>query len=188
MYKSMDERSAEVRASLPEPGNDAIGRLRHTVAAFANCTTPEEWAIRATGNIYGDGVTTGLKWGDLQAILTLLDKAGITIAPAAPAPESALAELGHGKPYTLAMPGAMASYLEGYFAKNEEDRDVVDAFNKGLVIHRGRYYVRLITANAPIMWVFRELAQSILNEEGVSWQSEKRAARKWIKDMRDTGL
>ena len=64
--------AADVRAALPEPGTTPIEHLRHVVAAFEIC--PDEELVKmATYNVYGDGVTTGLTWGDLRALLAQLE-------------------------------------------------------------------------------------------------------------------
>lgn len=65
-----DRQIREIRNSLPSPDGDAVQRLVHTLAAFAE-TPDEEWAIRATGGLYGDR-TTGLTWGDLRELLARL--------------------------------------------------------------------------------------------------------------------
>jgi len=55
----------------PEPGKDPIERLQHAVAMFEN-EPDNDWAIVATSNIYGQGVRTGLTWGDLRLLLVLV--------------------------------------------------------------------------------------------------------------------
>lgn len=65
----------EIIDSLPAPGN-AIANLRHTIAAYERYGSQPadgELAIHATGGVYGDGVKTGLTWGDLREILRALE-------------------------------------------------------------------------------------------------------------------
>lgn len=69
-----DRHAAEIRESLPAPGDDPVSRLRHTLAAIGREAFDADWAVRATSGIYGPAVTTGLTYGDLRAILDLLDK------------------------------------------------------------------------------------------------------------------
>jgi len=73
----------QARAALPEPGTNPISRLRHTVAVFAE-TGENDWAVRATTNLYGGGIVTGLTHGDLRALLAAVDQAredGEAVAP-----------------------------------------------------------------------------------------------------------
>ena len=51
----------------PHPGDDPVARLRHTLDVYDN-QPDDEFAIMATSGMYGDGVRTGLTWGDLRAI------------------------------------------------------------------------------------------------------------------------
>lgn len=51
----------------------AYERLTHTVQAFEG-TPDSEFAIVATSNVYGEGVKTGLTWGDLRALATALSE------------------------------------------------------------------------------------------------------------------
>lgn len=61
-------------ATLPPFTNDPIDRLRHTLAAFP--TKPdEELAIMATSNALPDWAQTGMTWGDLRALLAIVDGA-----------------------------------------------------------------------------------------------------------------
>ncbi|MCK9901309.1 hypothetical protein [Glutamicibacter sp. V16R2B1] len=54
----------------PEPVS-AHERLTHTVQAFEG-TPDSEFAVVATSGVYGEGVKTGLTWGDLRALLAAL--------------------------------------------------------------------------------------------------------------------
>jgi hypothetical protein len=63
----------ELAAQHPQPGNDPVQRLRHTVEMFASAK-PDEYAILATSNLYGPGVKTGLTWRDLAALLRIVAK------------------------------------------------------------------------------------------------------------------
>lgn len=56
----------------PEPVS-AYDRLTHTVQAFEG-TPDSEFAIVATSGVYGQGVKTGLTWGDLRALVTALSE------------------------------------------------------------------------------------------------------------------
>lgn len=69
--REIDRMARETVERHPEPGADPIDRLQHTVSVF-NEEPDNEWAIIATGNIYGQGVRTGLTWGDLRTLLTLV--------------------------------------------------------------------------------------------------------------------
>lgn len=52
---------------LPPPGDTPLEKLRHTIAAFAGA--PDDgWVAKATCGKYGDGVVTGLTWGDLRSL------------------------------------------------------------------------------------------------------------------------
>lgn len=68
----------------PEPPNeDVLQRLRHTLHKFH--AEPAEWMVlRATHNVYGEGVTTGLTLGDLRQLeerLSGIDHPGLKKAP-----------------------------------------------------------------------------------------------------------
>ena len=65
--------TSQTRDQHDEPGTDPVERLRHTLAIYEGQITDDEWVIRATSNVYGPGVTTGLTWGDLRALLAKLD-------------------------------------------------------------------------------------------------------------------
>lgn len=74
--------AAQVRETLPEPGDFPLRHLRHTVAAFAD-SGDDEWVQVATGGIYPHG-HTGLTWGDLRLILDWLERSEEHIAPRHP--------------------------------------------------------------------------------------------------------
>ena len=51
----------------PQPGDDPVARLQHTLDLFDN--QPDgEFVVIATSGMYGDGVRTGLTWGDLRKL------------------------------------------------------------------------------------------------------------------------
>lgn len=54
----------------PQPGDEPRERLAHVNSMFGddNDVTPAGWAIQASSNLYGQGVKTGLTWGDLRAL------------------------------------------------------------------------------------------------------------------------
>lgn len=72
MRQTSNQYAAKVRAELPEPGHDPISHLRHTVAAFAD-EDAAGMPIKATMGIYPDQEKTGLTWGDLRALLAMVD-------------------------------------------------------------------------------------------------------------------
>jgi hypothetical protein len=51
----------------PHPGVDPVARLAHVNARFAGMD-PDEYAIVATRDVYRDGDTTGLTYGDLWVL------------------------------------------------------------------------------------------------------------------------
>jgi len=59
--------------SRPQTHEDAAANLRHTLAVFdhpqgGGAPDDSDFAVRATSNIYGDNVRTGLTWADLRLI------------------------------------------------------------------------------------------------------------------------
>jgi hypothetical protein len=72
MRQTANQYAAKVRAELPEPGDTPISHLRHTVAAFAD-DSPDDMPIRATSGIYPEHEKTGLTWGDLRALLAMVE-------------------------------------------------------------------------------------------------------------------
>lgn len=62
----------------PDPGTDPVARLRHVLDVFSDTDgeldDPDRFAVTATTNLYGKGVTTGLTFGDLQALASLIDQ------------------------------------------------------------------------------------------------------------------
>jgi hypothetical protein len=58
-------------AENPQPV-DARSALAHTLRFFAD-EADSKLVVMATSNVYGDGVKTGLTWGDLRAIALQLD-------------------------------------------------------------------------------------------------------------------
>ncbi len=67
----MDRYRHETAAKYPHPGDDPVKRLRHTLDVYED-KHDGEWVSRATSGIYADGETTGLTWGDLRAIASLI--------------------------------------------------------------------------------------------------------------------
>lgn len=60
--------------NVPPPTDDSpVARLAHTVAVYdsdqGGRPADDKWVITATSNHYARGVTTGLTWGDLRALL-----------------------------------------------------------------------------------------------------------------------
>lgn len=51
----------------PQPNDDPLVRLDHVLDVFAD-SKDDKFVIRATSNVYGPEVVTGLTWGDLRAI------------------------------------------------------------------------------------------------------------------------
>jgi hypothetical protein len=64
---------AAILADLPPYTHDPVDRLRHTLAAYPH-TDPTEGVLAATHNAYPDHPWTGLTFGDLHALLALLDE------------------------------------------------------------------------------------------------------------------
>lgn len=83
MAKTADRYAAEVRGRLPEPGDNPLQHLRHTVAGFADSVNDEDLAIMATSGIYPE--RTGLTWGDLAAILDWMERSEENLRPNHPA-------------------------------------------------------------------------------------------------------
>jgi hypothetical protein len=55
-------RRVEIDTNWPDPVSDPIG---HTLAVYGGAP-PDDFVIVATSNVYGDGVRTGITWGDLR--------------------------------------------------------------------------------------------------------------------------
>ena len=63
----MNDRERHKFVADNPPPADAVSALTHTLKLFAE--QPDgEFVVTATSNVYGDGVQTGLTWGDLRAI------------------------------------------------------------------------------------------------------------------------
>lgn len=73
----------------PHPGADPVARLKHVNARFAGMD-PDEFAIVATVDVYRDGDTTGLTYGDLRVLAERIAPKG-TLTRAAK--ERAVAEM-----------------------------------------------------------------------------------------------
>jgi len=80
MSTPADQVRKGLRDRLPAPGYTPVERLRHTVAAWPT-VLDERMAVTVTQDVYGDGVATGLTWGDLRAILVRLDVAELIDRP-----------------------------------------------------------------------------------------------------------
>lgn len=65
---NIEQHSAQVRAQHAYPGDDPVARLRHTLDVYGDDARDDEWVKIATTGIYGQGIKTGLTWGDLRAI------------------------------------------------------------------------------------------------------------------------
>lgn len=50
---------------FPEPGQTTRQRLEHTLAVYQD-SADDDYVLEATRNIYGQGVVTGLTFGDLR--------------------------------------------------------------------------------------------------------------------------
>lgn len=73
MQQTSNQYAAKVRAELPEPGDTPLSHLRHVVAAFAD-DNADDMPIIATMGIYPDQDKTGLTWGDLRALLAMVNR------------------------------------------------------------------------------------------------------------------
>ena len=62
-YRTMRELREEFRAAHPDPSDP----VAHTLSVYAG-EPDEAFVIVASGNIYGEGVRTGLTWGDLRRL------------------------------------------------------------------------------------------------------------------------
>lgn len=65
---TFDESQRHFRENYPNPGPDPMQRLAHVLEIYAD-RPDDAWAIEATRNVYSPGVTTGLTWGDLRALV-----------------------------------------------------------------------------------------------------------------------
>lgn len=63
---------SDFATNFPQPGDDPVERLRHTMAVFNN-EHDDEWVLTATSGVYGPGVRTSLTRGDLRALLAIVD-------------------------------------------------------------------------------------------------------------------
>lgn len=61
--RTMRQRREDFIAAHPDPSDP----VAHTLSVYAE-EPDEAFVIVATGNIYGDGVQTGLTWGDLRRL------------------------------------------------------------------------------------------------------------------------
>lgn len=72
MNRSQDQfRRDTIKQYGPMPATPEAA-LAHVLCAFANLPD-DHMAVQATSGIYGDGVRTGLTYGDLRAIQQQLD-------------------------------------------------------------------------------------------------------------------
>lgn len=67
----MPERSLEPRDKCGDQPVTLRERLVHTVALFPS-PADDEYAIVGTANVYGQGVRTGITWGDLRQIASVI--------------------------------------------------------------------------------------------------------------------
>ena len=70
MSTEWDQHLADLAASMPEPGTDAVSRLRHTLGAFSNMSD-DDMALCATVGIWPE--PTGITWGDLREAFKALE-------------------------------------------------------------------------------------------------------------------
>jgi hypothetical protein len=63
-----DRHQREFQQKHPHPGDDPAARLRHVLDVFGTDVDDDRVAIQATIGMYGDGITTGITWGDLRAL------------------------------------------------------------------------------------------------------------------------
>lgn len=68
----MTDAMAAIVAALPPYTADPVERLRHVLAAHPHARN-DEGVLMATMNAYPDANWTGVTFGDLRAILALLD-------------------------------------------------------------------------------------------------------------------
>lgn len=71
---SMDRIAREAAKTYGPPPTTPTEALAHVLCAFAE-QPDEAYVLTATSNIYGEGVRTGLTYGDLRAIQRQLDAA-----------------------------------------------------------------------------------------------------------------
>ena len=60
---------ADFRAAHPDPEDG----LAHTLSVFAD-TPDDKYIVVASHNVYGEGIRTGLTWGELRRIAAQLDR------------------------------------------------------------------------------------------------------------------
>lgn len=60
----------EAKASMPPPGDDPLGHVKHTLGAFAHAPDGE-FVVTATHGVYGKNVQTGMTWGDVRALYNM---------------------------------------------------------------------------------------------------------------------
>lgn len=71
MANPMTKQAAETRDRLGPAPATPVEALVHTLRTYED--SPDgDFALIATGGIYGEGVRTGLTWGDLRALAALL--------------------------------------------------------------------------------------------------------------------
>lgn len=61
----------DFQREFPHPGDDPKARLRHVLDLHPN-RRDDDFVIEATSNQYGDGLRTGLTFGDLRAIADMI--------------------------------------------------------------------------------------------------------------------
>lgn len=70
MSKTMYQIRQEFIAAHPDPEVDPVA---HTLSVYAD-QPDDAFVVVASGNIYGEGVKTGLTWGDLRRLAEESDR------------------------------------------------------------------------------------------------------------------
>jgi hypothetical protein len=70
-------RELELRG-VPETDGTPIGNLKHTIAVYSE--TPDDTKLLvATSYVYGDDIVTGLTFGDLRALLQMIEEKDMSV-------------------------------------------------------------------------------------------------------------
>lgn len=181
MTRTEEQFAQDARDKCGDPGTTPVEHLRHVVAAFQD-QPDSDMVVTASYNVYGDGVTTGMTWGDLRAILGMLDMlpTGTEAHPTAGGPRL----------HTMQMAGAFSDRLADMMSPYHQPtapQPVRDAYEHGTIVPRGPHYTRLVKASAEVLYAFSEHAETLINS-GAASDAEVRGARKWLKDMSDRSL
>jgi hypothetical protein len=68
----MDKMTRRTLALWPDAPTTPLDALRHTIA-IGHDIADADMAVMVTSGVYGPGVRTGLTWGDLRALASLID-------------------------------------------------------------------------------------------------------------------